>query len=385
MNKVNVLDCTLRDGGYCNNWNFGFNNSKRIIHSLVDSNVEIIECGFLTNKTEYNQDSTKFTSLEQVSRIIPENRDGKLFVVMINYDEYNIDELPPYDGTSVDGIRLAFHKKDSHKALKLCEIIKEKGYLVFIQAMVALNYSEDEYTCLIREVNNLYPYAFYIVDSFGIMKSKDLEHLFHIVDNNLSENICIGFHSHNNMQLSYSNAQLLLSFKTSHNVIIDTSIMGMGRGAGNLNTELFLDYLNDNTNKDYNIRPLIYIIDEVIDGFYQKEYWGYSLPNYISATHNAHPNYAKYLDDKKTLTIGAMDDIFNMMDNDRKVSFDKSYIEQLYIEYQERNQVQESRLSSFIESISNKRVLIIAPGKSSIVEKDKICKQKRCSGNKCKF
>ena len=61
---------------------------------------------------------------------------------MMNYGEYRIEDLPPYDGSSIDGIRIAFHKKDRHNALELCRLIKKKGYLVFIQAMVSLSYTD---------------------------------------------------------------------------------------------------------------------------------------------------------------------------------------------------------------------------------------------------
>ena len=117
MNTVHVLDCTLRDGGYCNQWKFGFENTKKITRGLVESGIDIIECGFLTNKVSYNQDVTKFNTIEQISSVIPQHRKGYLFVVMMNYGEYNIEDLPDYDGSSVDGIRVAFHKKDLVKAL----------------------------------------------------------------------------------------------------------------------------------------------------------------------------------------------------------------------------------------------------------------------------
>ena len=218
MNKVHVLDCTLRDGGYCNEWQFGFDNAKKITAGLVEADVEIIECGFITNRVEYNPDVTKFTTLREVARIIPENRDGRLFVAMMNYSEYNIDDLPDYDGSSVDGIRVAFHKKNLKESLELCKQIKAKGYLVFIQAMVSLSYIDEEFLSLIRAVNEFEPYAFYIVDSFGMMKGKDLTRLFYMVEHNLKENIWIGFHSHNNMQLAYSNAQKLTTVQTSRNL-----------------------------------------------------------------------------------------------------------------------------------------------------------------------
>ena len=372
MNKIQVLDCTLRDGGYCNKCRFGFENEKKIVHGLVEANVDIIECGFLMNTVEYDQDVTRFTSLDEVAKIIPKDKEGKTFVMLTDYGKYRPEELPEYDGASVDGLRVAFHKKDRVVALEECKEIKNKGYKVFVQAMVSLSYADEEFLDLIRRVNELEPYAFYIVDSFGMMKRKDLTRLFYLVEHNLNEKIKIGFHSHNNMQLAYSNAQSLVDLHSDRELIIDSSVYGMGRGAGNLNTELFVQYLNDNADGNYDIKPLLSIIDEILNEFYQRNYWGYSLPNYLSAAHNAHPNYAGYLDDKKTLTVENMNEIFDMMDEDKKVSYDKDYIEQLYLRYMATGKSQEEHKAEMQEKIKGKTILLIAPGKSSIEEKQKI-------------
>lgn len=372
MNRIHVLDCTLRDGGYCNDWKFGFDNSKKIIAGLSEANVDIVECGFITNKVSYNPDVAKYTTVEEVAKVIPADREDTKYVAMVNYGEYDANDLPANDSTSIDGIRVAYHKKNRYEALELCKQIKAKGYMVFIQAMVSLAYSDEEFLEMIHIVNELEPYAFYIVDSFGNMKSKDLTRLFYMIEHNLKESIWIGFHSHNNMQLAYSNAQKLSTIQTSRNLIIDASIMGMGRGAGNLNIELFLEYLNENAGKEYKIKPILTIVDKILTGFYEKDYWGYSLPNYISASHNAHPNYAGYLDAKKTLTFEDMNNIFNMMDDDKKVFYDKAYIEDLYLKYQEKDRVQEAHITEFEEMLKRKAALIIAPGRSSVDEKEKI-------------
>ena len=229
MNKVQVLDCTLRDGGYCNKWQFGFENIKKIISGLVEANVEIIECGFITNGIVYDSKYTKFTTVEQIKSVIPKHRSNKKFVVMMNYGEYSLQNLPDCDGSCIDGIRVAFHKKNLIEALELCKQIKKKGYLVFVQPMLSLSYSDEEFLSLIQKVNEFEPYAFYIVDSFGMMKSKDLIRLFYMIEHSLKENVWIGFHSHNNMQLAYSNAQKLITVQTNRNLVIDSSIMGMGR------------------------------------------------------------------------------------------------------------------------------------------------------------
>lgn len=372
MTNIRLLDCTLRDGGYCNNWTFGQNNIHKIVNGLLEANLDIIEVGYISQKKEFNIERTQYTSFEQAGQFIPENREGRIFVGMINYGEFNIDDVPAYDGSSVEGIRVTFHKKERVDALEFCAKLKEKGYKVFIQGMLSLSYTDDEFLDLIKRVNAFEPYAFYIVDSFGMMKGKDLKRLFYTVEHNLSENIYIGFHSHNNMQLAYSNCLALASMETNRSIIIDASIYGMGRGAGNLNTELFIQYLNENHNKDYKLKPLLTIIDEILDDFHKENYWGYNLPNYISAKNNAHPNYAGFLADKNTLTVEDMENIFLLMDEDKKVRFDKAYIEELYTRYLATGKVQEEHKGELAQNLKGKTVILVAPGKSSVDEKEKI-------------
>lgn len=372
MKHIQVLDCTLRDGGYCNKWNFGNSNIKKIMQGLIEANIDIVECGILTNKVVYDPDVTKFSSIRELAGVIPVNRNNKIFVVLMNYGEYNPDNLPNCDGSSIDGLRVAFHKKDRIEAIEECRKIKAKGYKVFIQPMVSLSYTDEEFLDLIHQINEMNPYAFYIVDSFGMMKHKSLTRLFYLVEHNLRGDVKIGFHSHNNMQLAYSNAQRLVDIHTDRQLIIDSSIYGMGRGAGNLNTELFVEYINENAEGKYYLKPLLTIIDEILSGFYQQNYWGYSLPNYLSAKHNVHPNYASYLDEKRTLTVENMDEIFSMMDDSKRFIYDKFYIEDLYTKYMASGQVQEEHYVDLQKRIIGKNVLIIAPGKSSVDEREKV-------------
>ena len=204
------------------------------------------------------------------------------------------------------------------------------------------------------------------------MKRKDLTRLFYLVEHNLSPAIRTGFHSHNNMQLAYSNAQRLAELQSSRDLIIDSSVYGMGRGAGNLNTELFTEYLNESRGAGYDIKPLLGIIDEVLAGFYQQKSWGYSLPNYLSALHSAHPGYAFYLDDRKTLTVEGMNEIFLRMDEGRKYEFDRSYIEGLYVSYMAAGRTYEEHRAELVALLEGKEVLLIGPGKSSGIRKEEI-------------
>ena len=154
--------------------------------------------------------------------------------------------------------------------------------------------------------------------------------------------------------------------------IVDSSLCGMGRGAGNLNTELFVEYINDIHGLHYSVKPLLKIIDTILVDFYQQNRWGYSLPNYLSAKHNAHPNYAAFLSEKNTLTYEAIDEIFALMDEEKRNHFDKEYIELLYTKFLESGNTQESNLTELLVQLQGKEILLIAPGRSSLDEQDKI-------------
>lgn len=372
MNKIQVLDCTLRDGGYCNQWNFGNENIHKIINGLTEADIDVIECGYLSCKKAYDENSTIYDSFSEINKIIPGDKNEKLYVAMINYGEYDIQNIPECSSTGLDGIRVAFHKQDAEEAIFYCRQLMNKGYKVFVQPMVSIRYTDKEFLSLIGKVNEISPYAFYIVDSFGTMKKKSLIRLFYMVEHNLKKEIWIGFHSHNNMQLAYANAQCLVDVQTARNLIIDASVYGMGRGAGNLNTELFVEYLNEYSDGKYLIKPLLRLIDEILNDFYQKNYWGFTLSKYLSAAHNVHPNYASFFDDRNTLTAEALDELFEQISPDRKFEFDKDYAEEVYHKYMAERHLYHLHMDRLREKIKGKSVILIAPGKSVETEKDRI-------------
>lgn len=334
-----ILDCTLRDGGYVNNWNFGYKNIKKILNNLVAANIDIIECGFLNDEKQHSLNTSLFNTVYEVKSILPENKRNSKFVCMINQGEYNVEKLPDSNETELDGIRVAFHKEDFERALETCKIVIEKGYQLFIQPMVTNSYNDSEFLEMISIINKLNPYALYIVDSFGSMVESDVLRLHKLADKHLNQNIMLGFHAHNNLQLAFSNAKLFTEIKSNRLKLIDTSVLGMGRGAGNLNTEMFIDYLNVMNNKRYKISPILQIIDEVIYKIYKTNYWGYSIPYYFSAKYNCHPNYATFLSKKRELNINDINNILSSIPNERKTTFDSVYIDSLYNQYNKKRSI----------------------------------------------
>lgn len=334
VNKtIKILDCTLRDGGYVNDWNFGYNNISNIIQNINASGIDFIECGFMTDK-EYNPDKSLYNSLEQLHRLIPSNIAAEKTVCMIDYGEFDISKLPPANESSIFGFRIIFKKNNLDEALAACCEIQQKGYNIFINPTFINQYSEEEFLSIIKKVNMIKPFAFSIVDSMGIMQITDAKNLFHLADENLKKEITLCFHSHNNLQLSFSNTKKLIEMKSSRNIIIDSSIFGMGRGAGNIKTEFLIQYLNENYKKDYKILPILTIIHNYINKIFDEKPWGYSEPYYLSAQCFCHPNYASFLI-KKHVSLDVIGKILKSIPEENKTEYDKNLIENIYMQIYE--------------------------------------------------
>ena len=310
MPKVKILDCTLRDGGYVNNWAFGCENIYKIISNLVCANIDYVECGFI--KTDrYFKDKTFFNSFNQINFTDIYKNQKTMFCLMINYGEVDVDFLPNIDSKNLI-IRVVFKKDKRIDAIKYCEKLMQKGYKVALNPMNTIGYTTEELFELIKLVNNLNPY------------------IFTILDKNLSPEIKLGFHSHNNLKLSFSNAISLLEQNTERELIIDSSVLGIGRGAGNLCTEVLSQYLNDYYNGEYNLFPILELLDECINPIFKAKPWGASVHYYLSASNSCHPNYALFLLDKKEMSVDVINKILNKIPVDKKSYYDDSLIQNLY-------------------------------------------------------
>jgi 4-hydroxy 2-oxovalerate aldolase len=187
--------------------------------------------------------------------------------------------------------------------------------------------------------------------------------------------MAIGFHSHNNLQLSYSNAMALLQyqFPDTRNVLLDSSVMGMGKGAGNLNTELLLEHLNIYHMKQYRIEPLMELIERVINVIHNDQYWGYAVEYYLSSINHCSPSYGRYFRSKNKLSMSQVSELLGMIQGSKKISFDKNYAEKLYLQYNLRQSFDDNSTINNLKNIfNNKKALVIAPGKSIIKAADEI-------------
>lgn len=372
MGKVLLLDCTLRDGGYINDWRFGEKAIREIGRKIAQTGIEIFEVGFIKGDN-YDPDRSVFPDVKSISSAICPKDPSLLYVAMLDMSApIPLDRIPPCDGSSIDGIRVIFKKEKIELAYEYCKAIKELGYLVFVNFVGTDLYSDKEFIEGIELFNTIQPYAVAIVDSFGLIKRKQFLRLVYLADHNLANGIALAYHAHNNLQQAFGNSESLVEMNLKRDLIIDACIFGMGRGAGNLNLELFAEYMNENYDTNYKIEPMLEIMDEYLNEIYKTKFWGYSLPLYLSAINGCHPNYAIHLAEKDSLTVKSFNELLKSIPQEQKAGFSKDRAEAYYRQYQENYMDDREALSRLAAEIANKQVVVLAPGKRLIDHREEV-------------
>lgn len=329
-NRIEILDCTIRDGGYINDWTFGDSNAQKIVRAVWDSGVDYSEVGFLRLE-EYKRDRQIFSNMAEISDIFQLGNKSLSVMVEIGYG-YPVTKFPQKNDTIIDLVRIVVWKRHINQGLEYCKKLKDLGYDVAIQATRTDQYTPDEFVDLIEKCNQFAPKAVYIVDTFGLFTKSMLLEYAGIADNLLQPDIRIGYHAHNNMQQAFSNTIALIDAPYNHNLIIDASIMGMGRGAGNLPLELIEDYLNKEFGLKYNISPLYSVAESILKPIYEGNPWGYSIPYHLSAYYGCNPNYVN-LFRKMDLSYQGMEKMFMMLkENDCGIIYDENTANRLHQE-----------------------------------------------------
>ena len=381
MKNIQILDCTLRDGGRIINCEFPDKDILDIATKLTDSGIDIIELGFLRDwhNVDYKGNSTFFTKSEQIRPFIPSKATNALYVAFVDYGMFDFDTLAPYDGTSIGGIRVGFTKKDYQNSrediIRCLKIVKAKGYKLFIQGVNSLGYNDAELLQVVDLVNEIHPYSFGVVDTYGAMYVDDVRRIYGLVDHNLLDDICIDFHSHNNFQLSFAFAQEVIELsKGVRKIILDATLNGMGKCAGNLNTELIVDYLNRKMGYSYDFDTILDIIDEYMYTIKENNSWGYSIPSMMAGVYKSHPNNVIYLTSKFRLATKDIKYIISMIDPQLRQRYDYDNIQRLYRTYNHTKVEDKAALDRLHTMLDGRKILLLLPGNSINKYADKIRK-----------
>lgn len=333
MGKVRLLDCTLRDGGYINDWRFGTEAIDEIISGMTGGAADIFEIGFLKNEL-YQKDRTVFNRVSQIAPLLGVKNPKVDYAAMIEVvNPLPLEFLEEHDGTSVDIIRVIVWKRLLQEGFDYCKGVIEKGYRLCVQPARVDQYSDEEFIEMCELFSKLSPMAVYVVDSWGTQSTQDIMHYVHLADEHLKDGIAIGYHGHNNLMQAYGTAIEFVRSEINRELIVDASIYGIGRGAGNLNLELFATYLNEHENKSYTIPPMIDVYDRFLKQIYEKHPWGYSLPFYLTAVHGCNPNYANYYGMELGLPAKDIDRILQLVSAEDKIIFKKENADKYMMQY----------------------------------------------------
>lgn len=375
--KVKVLDCTLRDGAYIVNGNFSKASIRGIVDKLNTARIDIIEVGWLKDD-EHKEGSTYYHVPSDFSRYLNEKKENTIYTAMIDYNRYDISKLSQNDKNNIDAIRIVFPYGKYKEGIAVGKEILKKSYKVYYQLANTLNYNNEDLKVVIDEFNKLMPSGIYMVDTFGAMIDEDVERIASFINANLDKNIAFGIHTHNNQQLAFSNSTVFL--KTIENMdidretIVDASLCGMGRGAGNAPTELIVNYLNRKYNTHYDLDDLMDAIDLYMNYYKEHFTWGYSTPYFIAGIYTTHVNNIAYLLNNHNTSAKDMRNIIESMAENKRKIYDYDYLENKYIENQNKMIDDKEDIECLKKEFSDKDILLIAPGLSSKLNKDKIIK-----------
>ena len=289
--EIKILDCTMRDGGLMNDHLFGDETVKAVYSACVNAGIDYMEIGYINSRRIFAPDqhgAWKFCQEDDIRRIVGENDTSLKLSAMADAEKSDYHEdILPCDQSVLDMIRVAAYIHQIPLALDMIKDANDKGYETTINLMAVSVVSERELDEAIELLANSEVGTLYIVDSFGALYSEQTQFLLEKYLNYAkSSGKQVGMHAHNNQQLAFANT-IDAIIKGAN--MLDASMAGLGRGAGNCPIELLVGFLH---NPKFRLRPILQCIQQHIEPLRGKLMWGFDTPYMITGLLNQHPRDA---------------------------------------------------------------------------------------------
>ena len=289
--EIKILDCTMRDGGLMNDHHFDDETVKAVYTACVEAGIDYMEVGYKASKrifapAEYG--AWKYCSEDDIRRIVGENDTPLKLSAMADAEKSDYHEdILPCDESVLDMIRIATYIHQIPVALDMIKDAHDKGYETTLNLMAVSTVPERELDEGLEILADSEVGTIYVVDSFGSLYSEQTHYL---VQKYLryAEPCCkrVGMHAHNNQQLAYANTIEAVILGAN---LLDGSMAGLGRGAGNCPIELLIGFLH---NPKFHLRPVLQCIQQHIEPLREKLLWGFDIPYMITGLLNQHPRSA---------------------------------------------------------------------------------------------
>ncbi len=288
--EIKIMDCTIRDGGLMNNHLFNDETVKAVYDACVTSGIDYMEIGYknttrIFSPSDYG--AWKFCREEDIRRIVGENDTHLKLSAMADAEKSDYRDILPKDKSVLDMIRVAAYIHQVPLALDMIKDAHDKGYETAINLMAVSVIEIDDLDKTLELLASSEVTIIYIVDSYGALLPRQTrsimkKFLYHAE----SAGKQIGIHAHNNRQLALANTLEAINLKAN---ILDASMAGCGRGAGNCQMELLMSFLH---NPKYRLRPVLECIQYHIEPLRDKLLWGYDIPYMMTGHLNIHPGVA---------------------------------------------------------------------------------------------
>jgi 4-hydroxy 2-oxovalerate aldolase len=305
--EIKVIDCTVRDGGLMNKWQFDDAFVCKVYNALSEAGVDYMEIGYLSSERSFSRDEMgpwKFCAEEDVHRVTGSISSRLKLSAMADIGRIDYDDIPPKSESSLDMVRVACYIHQTDAGIDLAHHCMDKGYEVTINLMAVSTVGLRDLEEGLNDLSKSKVPVIYLVDSFGAFYSEDIDVLAKKYIQALPGKT-IGIHAHNNQQLAFANTIAAIISGANY---LDGTLYGIGRGAGNCPLELLIAFLK---NPKFKVRPLIEAIEEQILPWREKIDWGYFIPYMVTGTMNQHPRtaMAHMESDKKDKVIEFYDQI----------------------------------------------------------------------------
>ena len=283
--EIKVIDCTVRDGGLMNKWQFEDDFVRKVYNSLTEAGIDYMEIGYLSSESAFDRNEYgpwRFCAEADLQRIIGDGEKKIKLSAMADIGRIDFDDIPFRSESSLDMIRVACYVHQIDTAIALAHHCMDKGYEVTINLMAVSTVGLRDLEEGLEDLAQSRVPIIYLVDSFGAFYSEDIEMLAAKYMERLPDKI-IGIHAHNNQQLAFANT---IASSIAGINYLDGTLYGIGRGAGNCPLELLISFLK---NPKFKVRPLLDAIEQEIFPWAKKIDWGYHIPYMVTGVMNQHP------------------------------------------------------------------------------------------------
>ena len=283
-----LIDCTVRDGGLMNNWEFSLETVTGLFEANKAAGISVMEMGYRVSPKVFNPEEHgpwKFCPEELIRKVAVRGKGNMKIAVMGDIGRVYKEDFIPRRDSLIDIFRLACYVHQIDEALELSDYLVDLGYETFINIMAVSTGSPEEVRECLEKVSRSRASGLYLSDTFGSFLPRDIQ-------SRLEEyrTYCpgkkLGFHGHNNTQMALANSLAAVEAGAEY---IDGSYFGMGRGAGNTPLELLLSKIGSSSG---NLIPVFNVIQREIEPLMNRLKWGYRIPYAVSGILNQHPRKA---------------------------------------------------------------------------------------------